>query len=155
MQMNRRGFLGALAAGGLVTAGRTAGAAETARIGPVLKGKVFDGMSGAMTALITPYGADGKVNEEAVEKIVEYNLRNGVTGFYVTGSTGESFLLTKEERKLMYARTVKAVRGRAKVIAQVGSMTTDDAVELARYAADVGCDWISSVAPVYFAQNWS
>ena len=157
MQMDRKGFLGALAAaGGLSVVPRAVGAAETkaAPVGPVLEGKVFDGMAGAMTALLTPYGADGRVSEEAVEKIVEYGLRNGVTGFYVTGSTGESFLLTKEERKLMYARTVKAVRGRAKVIAQVGSMTTDDAVELARYAADVGCDWISSVAPVYFAQSW-
>ena len=118
----------------------------------VPKGKCFDGMAGAYSALYTPFKADGSLNEEMIEKVIDYGLSRGLNGFYLTGSTGEGFLLSPEERKRVYARAVKASNGRAKLIAQVGCMATDDAVELAKYAAKVGVDWVSSVAPVYFGQ---
>ena len=118
------------------------------------KGKVFDGMAGAYSALYTPFRKDGSLNEEMIEKVIEYGLARGLNGFYLTGSTGEGFLLSKEERKRVYARAVKASNGRAKLIAHVGCLATDDAVELARYAAKIGIDWVSSVAPVYFGQSF-
>ena len=116
------------------------------------KGKCFEGMAGAYSALYTPFKKDGSLNEEMIEKVINYGLSRGLNGFYLTGSTGEGFLLSMEERKRVYARAVKAANGRAKLIAHVGCMATDDAVELAKYAAKVGIDWVSSVAPVYFGQ---
>ena len=116
------------------------------------RGKVFDGMAGAYSALYTPFVKDGSLNEEMIERVVEYGISRGLRGFYLTGSTGEGFLLSKDERKRVYARAAKAAKGRAKLIAHVGCMATDDAVELARHAAKVGIDWVSSVAPVYFGQ---
>ena len=121
---------------------------------PVPKGAYFTGMAGAYSALYTPFRKDGSLNEEMIERVIEYGLSRGLNGFYLTGSTGEGFLLSKEERKRVYARAVKASNGRAKLIAHVGCLATDDAVELARYAAKVGIDWVSSVAPVYFGQNF-
>ena len=121
---------------------------------PLPEGSEFAGMSGAYATLITPYKPDGSVNEEMIEKIIEYGLANGLTGFHLTGSTGEGFLLSLDERKLVYDRAVKASRGRAKLIAHVGCLATQDAIMLARYAAKVGIDWVSSVAPVYFGQNF-
>ena len=118
----------------------------------VPKGKCFDGMAGAYSALYTPFRKDGTLNEEMIERVVEYGISRGLRGFYLTGSTGEGFLLSNDERKRVYARAVKAAKGRAKLIAHVGCMATDDAVELAKYAAKVGIDWVSSVAPVYFGQ---
>jgi len=118
----------------------------------VPKGKCFEGMAGAYSALYTPFKKDGSLNEEMVEKVINYGLSRGLNGFYLTGSTGEGFLLSLEERKRVYARAVKTSNGRAKLIAHVGCMATDDAVELAKYAAKVGIDWVSSVAPVYFGQ---
>ena len=118
------------------------------------KGKAFEGMSGAYSALYTPFRKDGSLNEEMIEKVIGYGLSRGLKGFYLTGSTGEGFLLSKEERKRVYSRAAKAAKGRAKLIAHVGCLATDDAVELARYAAKVGIDWVSSVAPVYFGQNF-
>ena len=118
------------------------------------KGKSFEGMAGAYSALYTPFRKDGSLNEEMIEKVIGYGLSRGLKGFYLTGSTGEGFLLSKEERKRVYSRAVKAAKGRAKLIAHVGCLATDDAVELARYAAKVGIDWVSSVAPVYFGQNF-
>ena len=123
-------------------AGRRADAAATG---------VFAGMRGAFSAMYTPYTKDNKINFEMIDRIVEYGLRKGLAGFYVTGSTGESMYLTVEERAAVVARTVKAVRGRGKVIAHVGYASTDDAVRCAKLAADAGADWVSSVAPGFLA----
>ena len=112
----------------------------------------FNGMEGAFAALYTPFKADGSLNEEMIEKQVEYGIRKGLKGFYLTGSTGESFLLAKDERKRVYSRAVKAAKGRAKIIAHVGAMNADDACELARAAAKAGVDWVSAVGTVYFGQ---
>lgn len=114
----------------------------------------FAGMAGAYSAMITPFTKDDKVNEAAIEQLVEYGLKNGLTGFYLTGSTGEGLLMSVEERKQVYRRAAAAAKGRCKLIAHVGAVRTEDAIELARCAADVGCDWVSSVAPVYFGQTF-
>ncbi len=121
---------------------------------PVPKGTCFKGMAGAYSALYTPFKKDGSLNEEMIEKTVEYGISKGLRGFYLTGSTGEGFLLSCEERKRVYARAAKAANGRAKLIAHVGCLSTDDAVALARSAAKIGIDWVSSVAPVYFGQSF-
>ena len=63
-------------------------------------------------------------------------------------------MLSMDERKRVFDRVVQASRGRAKLIAHVGCMRTDDSIELARYVAKVGIDWVSSVAPVCFGQNF-
>ena len=120
----------------------------------VPKGKIFKDMAGAYSALYTPFKKDGSLNEEMVEKVVEYGISKGLKGFYLTGSTGEGFLLSKDERKRVFERAVKAANGRATLIAHVGCLSTDDAVELAKHAAKTGIDWVSSVAPVYFGQNF-
>ena len=120
----------------------------------VPSGKVFKGMAGAYSALYTPFKKDGSLNEEMIEKVIEYGIKKGLRGFYLTGSTGEGFLLSSDERKHVFSRAAKASKGRAKLIAHVGCLATDDAVALAKHAAKVGIDWVSSVAPVYFGQNF-
>ncbi|MBQ7190593.1 MAG: dihydrodipicolinate synthase family protein [Kiritimatiellae bacterium] len=155
--MKRRDFIrmGTIASASAAAMGTNVKAETTGSpVFPVPSGAEFAGMAGAYAALVTPYHPDGSVNEEMIEKIVEFGLSNGLTGFYLTGSTGEGFLLSVEERKTVYDRAVKAARGRAKLIAHVGCLATRDAVTLARYAAKIGIDWVSSVAPVYFGQNF-
>lgn len=117
-------------------------------------GKEFRGMAGAHAAMFTPYDSKGRINGDAIDAIIEHGIKGGLKGFYLTGSTGEGMLLTPDERKYVYERAVKAAKGRVKLIAQVGCVRTDDAVDLARSAANAGVDWISSVAPVYFGQNF-
>ena len=158
----RRQFVGGMAAIGASTtadvlvggANATAGAVVAHSAFNVPDGGELAGMAGAYAALVTPYKADGSVNEEMIERLVEHGLANGLRGFYLTGSTGEGFLLSSDERVRVYERAVKAARGRAKMIAHVGCLSTDDAVKLARRAAKAGVDWVSSVAPVYFGQNF-
>lgn len=123
-------------------------------LGPVLSGREFRGMQGAFAAMFTPFDTKGRVNGDAIDALVEYGLKGGLSGFYLTGSTGEGMLLTLDERIDIYRRAVRAAKGRCKLIAQVGCVRTDDSVTLAKAAADAGVDWVSSVAPVFFGQNF-
>jgi N-acetylneuraminate lyase len=107
-------------------------------------------ISGIFPALATPFNDDGKINGKAIEQIVNINLEKGVSGFYVGGSTAESFLLSPEERKYALETTVKAVHGRAKVIANIGFFSTGQGIDLAKHADKLGVDAISSVPPFYF-----
>lgn len=121
----------------------------------VPEGKAFNNMAGAYVALMTPFTKRNAVNVPMLERQVAYYLSRGIRGFYVTGGTGEGLLLSKAERKRVVEAVAQANAGRGKVIAHIGCLNTDDAVELARHAEQAGADWISSVAPVYFGQTFA
>ena len=154
----RRGFMGGMAAIGAAAAvadvANAASDTPTRQGGGLVRpeGRVFDGMTGAYSAMYTPFFREGhragELNEEMIERLVEYAVGKGLTGMYLTGSTGEGFLLSKEERVRVWERAAKSAKGRLKLIAHVGCLNTDDACDLARAAARVGMDWVSSVAPV-------
>lgn len=114
----------------------------------------FTGMNGAFAAMFTPFTPDDEIDDKTIARMVEYGLANGLAGFYLTGSTGEWFLLSSEERKTLWRHVVKAVDGRAKVIAHVGSTSTAESVALAKAAAEIGVDWISSIAPPVFCNDF-
>lgn len=105
--------------------------------------------NGVFTALLTPFDKENRINEKELEKLVQFNLQKGVTGFYVSGSTAEAFLLSTEERKQIMD-VVKSVAPEATLIAHIGSVHEDDAAQLACHAAEIGYDAISSVAPYYY-----
>ena len=152
--MDRRSFIGS---GALALAGSVANGAapdRAARVFPTLRGAEFSGMEGIHAPLFTPIGADGRVDEAKVAPTVERLLSSGVAGFYVGGSTGEGLLLTVAERKRMLKRVAAENRRRGKLIAHVGAVSTDDSVELARAAADLGYDWVSAIQPVFFGQDF-
>lgn len=106
-------------------------------------------MKGIYTALLTPFDSEDKINASALEELVKYNIRLGVQGFYVGGSTAEAFLMSTEERKQVM-QIVKAAAPDKKLIAHIGSISEKEALELALYAKELGYDAISSVAPFYY-----
>ena len=106
---------------------------------------------GVFPALLTPFTEQGKVNDKAIADLVAFNVAKGVDGFYVGGSTGEGLLLTVDERKQLFAAAAKANAGRTTMIAHVGTICTEHAIELARCAQDLGYDAISAVAPYYYS----
>ncbi|MBR4654539.1 MAG: dihydrodipicolinate synthase family protein [Kiritimatiellae bacterium] len=114
----------------------------------------FKDMGGPYAAMMTPFTKDYRINEGAIEQLMEYGIAGGLRGFYLTGSSGEGMLLSVAERKQVFRRAARVAKGRCKLIAHVGAVRTDDSIELAREAAKVGCDWVSSVAPVYFGQTF-
>lgn len=127
---------------------------EKERMDTHLTESCFRKMGGAYAALFTPYDAKGRVNPEMIEKVIDYGLANGLNGFYLTGTTGEWWLLSLEERKFVMEAAVRAAKGRCRLIAHVGANRTDDAVALARHAAKVGIDWISSITPQLYRTSF-
>ena len=87
----------------------------------------FKDMAGVYSAMISPFTKDGKLNEGAIEQLVEYGIESGLKGFYLTGGTGEFTLMSVEERKKLYRRAAKVAKGRCKLIAHVGATRTDEA----------------------------
>lgn len=109
---------------------------------------------GLFSALLTPFDAKGQFNPDAMKKLVELNIANGVDGFYVGGSTGEGMLLTNEERKAVFRCVAEAVNGRVTLIAHVGTISTDAAIDMAQCAASLRYDAISAVAPFYYTFSY-
>lgn len=108
--------------------------------------KQFDGI---FTALLTPFDQNDRVNEKVLKELVAFNIRMGVRGFYVSGSTAEAFLMTVEERKNVF-RIVREAAPEQTLIAHIGCLCEKEAEALGEYAATLGYDAVSSVAPFYY-----
>lgn len=114
----------------------------------MLKNNVM--FTGVMSALVSPIDEQERVLEDSMRRLMRWNLEEGLTGFYLTGGTGEGPALQKETRKRIMEIAKDEVGGRAKLIAHVGSVDLRTAAELAEYAGTVGLDAISSVPPFFF-----
>ena len=107
-------------------------------------------LEGVVSALVTPFDDGDNIREDSIRRIINYNLKNGVSGFYVCGSTGESLLLTLDERKRILEIVKDEVKDRAFIIANIGCMGTKFSIELAKHAEETGVDAISSFPPIYY-----
>ncbi|MBO4355524.1 MAG: dihydrodipicolinate synthase family protein, partial [Clostridia bacterium] len=107
-------------------------------------------ITGVIPALYTPFDKNGDIDHGALKSLVEYNIEKGVSGFYVNGSTAEVFLLSEEERKSVYKTVADAAKGKVKLIAHVGAISTDQAISYGKYAKELGYDAISAVSPFYY-----
>ena len=105
-------------------------------------------LRGSFVALVTPFKG-GKVDFKALERLVEVQLKSGTSGIVPCGTTGESPTLSHKEHKDVIAAVVEIADGRAPVVAGAGSNSTDEAVELTRFAKKAGCDAVLSVVPYY------
>jgi 4-hydroxy-tetrahydrodipicolinate synthase len=108
-----------------------------------------DWLRGCATALVTPFWADGAVDEERLRGLIEYQIAGGVELLVPCGTTGETVTMTEEEDQRVIQLTVEAARGRARVIAGTGSNATDAAIKYSRAARDLGADAVLVVAPYY------
>jgi 4-hydroxy-tetrahydrodipicolinate synthase len=102
-----------------------------------------------LTAMVTPFAADGSVDLAAVARVADHLVSHGNDGLVVSGTTGESPTTTTEEDGQILAAVKDAVGDRASVIAGVGTNSTAHSVELARQAAKIGADGMLLVTPYY------
>ncbi|MDF2927179.1 MAG: N-acetylneuraminate lyase [Paenibacillaceae bacterium] len=107
-------------------------------------------MKGIYTALVTPMNENGDIDYDSLQALIEHQLRSGVSGFYVGGSTGEAFMLSMTERKKLLEAVTSAAAKRVKIIAHVGCISTRDSIELAVHAEKTGADAVSAVVPFYY-----
>ncbi|HHN46613.1 MAG TPA: hypothetical protein ENN09_04150, partial [Planctomycetes bacterium] len=109
---------------------------------------VMSKMQGTMVAIVTPF-KDGGVDRDKFAGLCERQVKAGVEAIVPTGTTGESATLTHEEHHEVIVACVENVKGRAKVYAGAGSNSTDEAVDLTRFAEKAGCDGTLHVSPYY------
>ncbi len=107
-------------------------------------------LAGAITALITPCAPDGTVDIDALGPLVDAQVQAGVVGLFVLGTAGQGPMFTPAERKVLLRAITAAAADRLAVVAHIGAMPTEAAVDLAADAADAGAYAISSVPPVYY-----
>ena len=105
-------------------------------------------LKGSIVALITPFD-NGDLSEDAYVKLIDYHLKNGTNGVVPGGTTGESPTLSHNEHKKIIEIAVRECKGKIPVIAGTGSNSTDEAIELSKFAEKAGADALLVVTPYY------
>lgn len=111
-------------------------------------------LHGVMVALITPFTDDKtQIDKERLKDHIDHMIACGIHGLVPGGSTGEFTTLTRDERKQLTELCVEYAAGRATVVAGIGSTSTEEAVDLARHAAEAGATALMVVPPFYDPLN--
>lgn len=109
--------------------------------------------AGLWPAMFTPVDEKGEPALDQLEKLAALFVAQHLDGVYILGSTGQGLLFTEKQRKAVTQRVTEVIKGRVPVMVQVGSLTTEESVRLARHAEECGVDAISSVGPIYYSGN--
>lgn len=108
-------------------------------------------MKGIYSALLISFDENGNLDEKGTRNIIRYNIDEmKVDGLYVGGSTGENFMISTEMKKRIFEIVKDEAKDAVKLIAQVGSINLYEAVELGKYATELGYDSLSAVTPFYY-----
>ena len=102
-----------------------------------------------LTAMVTPFNADGRVNYEKAADLAEWLINNGSDGLVVAGSTGEAATMSAEEKLELFRVVVNRINKRVPVIAGTGSNNTADSVKMTKMAEAMGVDGALIVGPYY------
>ena len=105
-------------------------------------------LKGSIVALITPF-KDDNLDENTYRTLINYHLKNGTNGVVPGGTTGESPTLSHSEHKKIIEIAVNECKGKIPVIAGTGSNSTDEAVDLSKFAEEAGSDALLVVTPYY------
>lgn len=107
---------------------------------------------GVFVAIITPF-KNGKIDEEALRGLIDFQIAGGVDGIVPCGTTGESATLNHEEHDQVIRIAVDACKGKASVLAGTGSNSTQEAIQLSRNAKNAGVDGLLQITPYYNKPN--
>ena len=105
--------------------------------------------TGAGVAIVTPFHADGSINYDKLEELIDFQCNNGTDSIIICGTTGESPTLTEAEHIECVKAAVEFTKGRVPVVAGSGSNSTMTAIELSKAAEEAGADGLLMVTPYY------
>lgn len=108
---------------------------------------------GSIPALVTPFNADGGVDEKAFGDFIEWQIEQGSNGLVPVGTTGESPTLTHDEHKRVVELCIEVAAGRVPVMAGAGSNNTAESIDLAQHAQTAGAQAVLVVTPYYNKPN--
>lgn len=106
-------------------------------------------IKGIVVPVVTPFNTDESLNESGLRRIVNYLIDNGVHGLFPSGSQGELFSLTTDEKKRVMDIVIEEANGRAFVMPSTGAVTTRESIELTQYAEKAGADAVSVITPYF------
>src|SRR5687768_2545180 len=106
-------------------------------------------LTGCGTALVTPFTRDGKIDEPALRRFVEWQVAEGIHFVVPCGSTGEAATMTPAEHRRVVEITVEAVAGRVPVVAGAGSNDTARAIATSKEMKAAGATHLLHVSPLY------
>lgn len=106
-------------------------------------------ITGSIVALVTPMHDDGGIDERALRDLIDWHIAEGTDCIGVVGTTGESPTVSMEENREVIRIAVAHARGRVPIMAGTGANSTSEAIELSRYAKEVGATCTLSVVPYY------
>jgi len=106
-------------------------------------------LEGIITALVTPFDAEGEVDEEALRELIDFQVDGGVDGLFVCGTAGLGALMRPDQRETVFEVSADHSGGKVQILAGVGAPSTEEAVSLARAAEAAGVDAIGCVTPYY------
>jgi len=110
-------------------------------------------IGGILTAMVTPFDGDGRLDEEAAVRLMHHLLDNGSDGLVLAGSTGESPTLTDEEKCQLWELAVAECPGGTTIVAGTGTYDTRHSVELTERATEIGVSAMLVVTPYYNKPN--
>ena len=106
-------------------------------------------LSGIITAMLTPFDKEGEVKTDALRDLVDFQVEGGVNGLFLCGTAGSGALMRRDQRKTVFKTVTESSYCELKILAHVGAPSTEEAVDLARYAEDVGCHAVGAVPPYF------
>jgi len=107
-------------------------------------------IEGIITALLTPFTKDEQIKEDALRKLIDFQVEHGVHGLFPLATTGEGMKLSMEKRKRVAEIVVDQTKARVPIILHVGTQDTEMTIELAKHAEDLDVDAICAVGPFYY-----
>ncbi len=113
---------------------------------------IFD-FKGVIPAVLSAFDQEENFDEQGTRELIRHLLSYDIGGLYLTGSTGETFLMTSEERMRQVEIVMEEVGDKVPVVVHVGAMSTRESIRLAKHAEAMGAAGISSVPPFYFKYN--
>lgn len=108
---------------------------------------------GIIPAVITPLTNEGRLNEKALRKLINYLIGGGVHGLFVVGTTGEFYGLTPEEKREIFRITVDETKGKVPVYAGTNGITTRETVMLTQLAEECSVNAVSVLTPMFVAPS--
>lgn len=106
-------------------------------------------LRGVYTVMATPFTSDGKIDEDGLRSNIDWFIEKGVDGVVCTGSTGEFYALSREERKKVIELTVDQAKRKVGVLAGTAAASTEETINWTKFAEDVGVDGAMIVPPYY------
>ena len=108
-------------------------------------------IKGIITAMVTPFDENQKVNEKAARQLIDHLIEKGVSGLFILGSNGEFHVLSDEEKVAFAKVVVEHVNHRVPVYVGAGACSTQETIKLAKQMEAIGADALSVISPYFIA----